>query len=58
VFIGMVDCPSYHFEDYEFMSKYTLPDWSHMNSEDAISYTKDMVNKMIDDGYLINMKTN
>jgi hypothetical protein len=53
VFIKYVDCPSYHFEDYEFMSKYTLPDWSHMNAEDAKFYTKDLVNKMIDDGHLI-----
>lgn len=53
VFIKYVDCPSYHFEDYEFMSKYTLSDWSHMNAEDAKFYTKDLVNKMIDDGHLI-----
>jgi len=53
VFIKKVDCPSYHFEDYEFMSKYTLPDWSHMYVDDAKIYTKDLVNKMIDDGYLI-----
>ena len=34
------------------MSKYTLPDWSHMYVDDAKTYTKDMVNKMIEDGYL------
>ncbi len=52
-FIETVSCPSYHFEDYEFMSKYTLPDWSHMNADDAKSYTKDMVNKLIEDDHLI-----
>lgn len=52
VFVNMVDCPSYHFEDYEFMSKYTLPDWSHMNAEDAKTYTKDMVNKLIENNHL------
>ncbi|WP_345193696.1 hypothetical protein [Algibacter agarivorans] len=35
------------------MSKYTLPEWSHMNAEDAKTYTKDMVNKLISDGHLI-----
>ena len=51
-FIDMVDCPSYHFEDYEFMSKHTLPDWSHMNAVDAKVYTKNMVNQLIKDNHL------
>ena len=51
-FIEKVNCPSYHFEDYEFMSKYTLPDWSHMYVDDAKTYTRDMVNKMIKDSHL------
>ena len=52
-FIKTVDCPGYHFEEYEFMSKYYLPDWSHMNAEDAKTYTKDMVNELIKDSHLI-----
>ncbi|MGB5822316.1 MAG: hypothetical protein WBG90_22730 [Saonia sp.] len=55
-FIERIGSPAYHFEDYEFMSKYTLPDWSHMNPEDAKSYTKDMVNQLIKDKHL--QKTN
>ncbi|WP_136479838.1 hypothetical protein [Cognatitamlana onchidii] len=51
-FIETVDCPSYHFEDYDFMSKHHLPDWSHMNAEDAKTYTRDMVNQLIKDGHL------
>lgn len=51
-FIKTVDCPSYHFEDYEFMSKYTLPEWSHMNAEDSKTYTRDMVNQLIKDKHL------
>ena len=52
-FIEMVKCPAYHFEDHEFMSKYTLPDWSHMYTSDAKTYTKDMVNQLIKDSHLI-----
>lgn len=55
-FVKQMDCPAYHFEDYEFMSKYTLPDWSHMNAEDAKTYSKDLVNKLIEDNHL--QKTN
>jgi hypothetical protein len=51
-FVETVDCPAYHFEDYEFMSKHTLPDWSHMYVDDAKIYTKDFVNKLIKDGHL------
>ena len=51
-FVETVDCPSYHFEDYDFMKKYTLPDWSHMAANDAVQYTRDLVNKMIEDGHL------
>ena len=51
-FIETVNCPSYHFEDYEFMSKYTLPDWSHMYIDDAKTYTKDIVNKLIEDNHI------
>lgn len=51
-FIKVVDCPAYHFEDYEFMSKYTLPDWSHMYVEDAKTYTRDLVNTLIKDNHL------
>ena len=51
-FASQIDCPTYHFQDYEFMSKHTLPDWSHMNAEDAKTYTRDLVNQLIHDGHL------
>lgn len=52
VFVEMVGSPAYHFEDYEFMSRPILPDWSHMNALDAPQYTRDLVNQMIQDGHL------
>lgn len=56
-FVEAVDSPTYYFEDYEFMSKYNLPDWSHMTPTDANTYTKEMVNKLIEDKHLTK-KTN
>jgi len=53
-FIETVKCPSYHYEDYKFMSKYKLPDWSHMNAEDAKTYTNDMVKQLIKDKHIKN----
>ena len=55
-FVIRIAAPCYHFEDYEFMSKYTLPEWSHFNAEDSKTYTKDLVNQLIKDKHLI--KTN
>jgi hypothetical protein len=51
-FVDIVDCPNYHFKDYEFMSKPTLPEWSHMNAEDAKTYTRDFVNQLLEDNHL------
>ncbi|GAA4281236.1 hypothetical protein [Gaetbulibacter aestuarii] len=51
-FVAAVNSPCYHYKDYEFMSRYTLPDWSHMYTDDAKLYTKDIVEKLIADGYL------
>ncbi|WP_298536512.1 hypothetical protein [uncultured Algibacter sp.] len=51
-FDELTNAPTYHFHDYEFMSKHYLPDWSHMNAEDAKTYTRDMVNQLIKDGHL------
>ena len=56
-FIEVANCPTYHYKDYEFMSKYTLPDWSHLSAEDAKLYTKKMVNQLIEDNHLTK-KTN
>lgn len=48
--IAAVDVPAYHFEDYDFMSRYTLPEWSHLATPDAKQFTKDVLNQMIEDG--------
>ncbi|MDX1477688.1 MAG: hypothetical protein R3301_08255 [Saprospiraceae bacterium] len=45
-------CPAYHFEDYDFMNQYTLPEWSHLNSQDAKQFTTDLVRQMKEDGVL------
>lgn len=42
----------YHFEDYPFMSKYDLPEWSHLATPDAREFTRDLVSEMVKDGVL------
>jgi hypothetical protein len=45
-------CKGYHFEDYEFMNKYVLPEWSHLATPDAKVFTKDLIQQMKSDGVL------
>jgi hypothetical protein len=44
--------PGYHFEDYDFMSRYHLPEWSHLATKDAKEFTKDFVRQAMADGAL------
>ena len=45
-------CASYHFQDYEFMNRYILPEWSHLNTKDAKKFTTDVARQMMNDGAL------
>jgi hypothetical protein len=37
------DTPGVHFADYSQLRKYTLPEGSHLSPQDAVSFTKDLV---------------
>lgn len=45
-------CESYHFEDYDFMNAYKLPEWSHLSAPDAEVFTRAVVSRMKEDGVL------
>ncbi|RIA08876.1 hypothetical protein OE09_0700 [Flavobacteriaceae bacterium MAR_2010_72] len=47
-----VDAPAYHFEDYSIMNKYKLPEWSHLSTSDAKSFTKDFIDLLKKDNLL------
>jgi len=50
--IETTGAPGYHFEDFEFMSKYTPPEWSHLATPDARTFTTDFVRQLKADGNL------
>lgn len=50
--IEATGAPGYHFEDYEFMNKYTPPEWSHLSASDAEQFTTDFVRQLQADGHL------
>ena len=52
VLLQTTGAPGYHFEDYEFMRKYTPPEWSHLATPDAKIFTKDVIAQMQKDGVL------
>jgi hypothetical protein len=50
--LEITSAPGYHFEDHDFMSRYTLPEWSHMATRDARVYTADLVDQLDKDGLI------
>lgn len=43
---------SYHYEDYEGLSGFDCPEWSHLSGPDADKFTAALVDLMIADGHL------
>ena len=52
VLLERTGAPGYYFEDYDFMNKYTPPEWSHLKTTDARQFTTDLVRQMQKDGVL------
>jgi len=52
VLLEKTGAPGYHFEDYDFLNKYTPPEWSHLATPDARTFTTDLVKQMQKDGIL------
>jgi hypothetical protein len=48
----------YNFEDYEQFRNLECPEWSHLSADDADYFTREIVKIMINDGALVNTKTN
>ncbi|NND26524.1 MAG: hypothetical protein HKO00_10915 [Flavobacteriaceae bacterium] len=49
---------AYHFQDYEQLTGYNCPEWSHLSASDADRFTKDFVNIILKDNAIPNKKTN
>lgn len=52
VLLNKTGMPGYHFEDYDFLNKYTPPEWSHLATPDARQFTIDLATQMEKDGVL------
>jgi hypothetical protein len=48
----------YHFEDYEELSRFECPEWSHLSASDAEIFTCELARLMIEDGAIPNAKSN
>jgi hypothetical protein len=49
---------AYHFEDYEELTGFSLPEWSHLSGPDADVFTKRLVNILLEDNAIPTQKTN
>ena len=48
--------PGYHFEDYEELSQFDPPEWSHLSTPDAKLYTRNIISIMLKDQVIPNLK--
>lgn len=44
--LAVTNTPGIHFKDYPETSNFICPEWSHLKYEDAIEYTKQLVNQL------------
>ena len=56
--ISQANVKGYHFEDYEQLSQFNCPEWSHLSATDAAIFTTELAKIMMKDGVLTNPKTN
>ncbi len=47
-FASIAQCPAIHFEDFPELSQFELPDDSHLNFDDAVEFTQQLVQLVFD----------
>lgn len=52
VLLEQTRAPGYYFQDYDVLNKYSPPEWSHLSTPDAKTFTRDLVTLMQKDGVL------
>lgn len=55
--VKQTQAKSYHYEDYEQLKYFECPEWSHLSKLDAIKYTTELANIMVNDRAFSNQKT-
>ena len=55
--IDSLQVPAYNYLDYPQLQGYECPEWSHLKYEDALTFTDDLVEIMLEDKTITNLKT-
>lgn len=58
VLVKKANVPAYYYSDYEELSGFELPEWSHLSGPDAIIFTERLVKILLNDKVITNTKTN
>jgi len=56
--VKQTQAKSYHYEDYKQLRHFECPEWSHLSKPDAIKFTTELANIMVNDHAFSNLKTN
>jgi len=52
--VQVTQLPAYHYADYETLSGFDCPEWSHLSYEDARIFTDELAKIMVADGVITN----
>lgn len=52
--VTAADVPAYHFQDYEQLSQFYCPEWSHLTAQDAEVFTTELARILIKDQVINN----
>jgi hypothetical protein len=55
--VAKTKVPAYHYEDYEGLTGFNLPEWSHLSSADADLFTERLVNILLEDEVISKSKS-
>jgi hypothetical protein len=58
VLVKKANVPSYYYSDYQELSGFDTPEWSHLSGPDATVFTQRLVTILLEDKVITNTKTN
>ena len=56
--VNKANVPAYHYQDYEGLNAFETIEWSHLSATDADKFTENLVNILLKDNIITNLKSN
>ena len=56
--VAKANVPAYHYQDYDGLNAFKTIEWSHLSAADADTFTDNLVNILLNDKIITNLKSN